>query len=121
MYYQLRRKDGTAHPMSAGVLVAEDGSKTTLERDQVELEILDRWRSPRSDGDYPVRWRLRAPEHGIDLDVVPVFPDQELDIAFLYWEGAVDVFSADGEASDDPIGRGYVELVGYAEGGSAGP
>ena len=28
MFYQLRQKDGSAHAMSAGVLVAEDGSKT---------------------------------------------------------------------------------------------
>lgn len=114
MYYQLRQQDGSAHPMSAGVLVAEDGSKTPLERDEVELEVLERWRSPRSGGEYPVRWRLRAPEHAIDLEVDSLFHDQELDIVFRYWEGAVDVFTADGPGSGRaPIGRGYVELVGY--------
>ena len=114
MYYQLRQKDGTAHPMSAGVLVAEDGSKATLLREDVELEVLDRWRSPRSNGHYPVRWRLKAPKYDIDLEVASLFPDQELDIIFRYWEGSVDVLPGD-QSGSDPIGRGYVELVGYAE------
>lgn len=110
MYYQLRLKDGDAHPMSAGVLVAPDGTSTKLERADVQLEVLDHWTSPRSQGRYPVRWRLIAPKYDIDLEVEPLFKDQELDIAFRYWEGAVDV-RADGQKT----GRGFVELVGYAD------
>ncbi len=40
---------------------------------------------------------------------MPVLADQELDVTVRYWEGAVDVLQ-DGE----PVGRGYVELAGYA-------
>ena len=37
--------------------------------------------------------------------------DQELDVTFRYWEGAVDV---SGESDGAPIaGVGYVELTGY--------
>ncbi|MEO1370686.1 MAG: lipocalin family protein, partial [Acidobacteriota bacterium] len=110
MYYQLRQKDGDAHPMSAGVLVEADGTYTTLERDDVQLDVLDRWTSPRSQGRYPVLWRLQAPKYGIDLGVEPLFEDQELDIAFRYWEGAVNV-----RIDGDIAGRGFVELVGYAD------
>lgn len=111
MYYQLRNSDGSPHPMSAGALIDVDGQKTHIALEQTQLEVLDRWRSPRSGSVYPSRWRLIIPDHGLDLEVSPVLSDQELDIAFRYWEGAVDV---SGNAAGLPIdGRGYVELVGY--------
>ncbi len=111
MFYQLRQSDGSPHPMSAGSLIDVDGKKIHIPLDQAELEVLDRWRSPKGGSVYPSRWRLRIPEHGLDLEVIPVLEDQELEIAFRYWEGAVDVDgTADGRAVQ---GRGYVELVGY--------
>ncbi|MEM1202835.1 MAG: lipocalin-like domain-containing protein [Acidobacteriota bacterium] len=113
MFYELRLEDGSADPASSGVLVDVDGGSIPLTLEEVDLEVLERWSSPRG-GVYPARWRLRIPGHGLDLTVTPVMADQELDISFRYWEGAVDV---SGTAGDDPVsGRGYVELVGYSEG-----
>ncbi len=43
--------------------------------------------------------------------VEPLLADQELDVTFRYWEGAVRVRGSG--ASGDVAGRGYVELVGY--------
>jgi len=45
-----------------------------------------------------------------------VLEDQEMDVTVRYWEGAVDVLAAGAGTPDaaDPIGRGYVELTGYA-------
>lgn len=112
MYYQLRTADGRADPASAGSLIERDGRVVPLVRDGVDLAVLATWRSPRSGGVYPARWRLGVPAHGLDLEVRPVLPDQELDVSFRYWEGAVD---AAGTARGAPVrGRGYVELTGYA-------
>ena len=112
MYYQLRRNDGTADPESDGVLVAQDGTKTPVARDDVALEVLDTWTSPLG-GTYPSSWRLRVPSQALDLTVTPYFEAQELDVSVRYWEGAVRV---EGMAGGQPVaGDGYVELTGYGD------
>lgn len=107
MFYQLRRKDGGTEPQSKGSLVLADGTSRLLERHDVSLEVLDRWTSPRTGATYPAAWRLRVPAEGIDLRLMPHAPDQELNVSYAYWEGAVRV---EGTAS----GHGYVEMTGYA-------
>ncbi len=111
MVYRLRRADGTPDPYSSGTVVRPDGSTTTLARDDVDIEPLDWWTSPATGGRYPVRWRLRVPEHDIDLDVEGLLPASELDgsatTGVVYWEGPV-------EATGSARGEGYVELTGYA-------
>ena len=109
MIYQLRRRDGSADPNSAGTLVLEDGTSIHLTNDDLDLRVLDTWNSPEG-GVYPSRWQLAVPAHGIRVEVRPVMADQELFTTVRYWEGAVDVIGGDG-----PAGRGYVELTGYAE------
>jgi predicted secreted hydrolase len=113
MLYRLRRKDGTADPASQGSLTGADGSPRTLRLSDFTLEDLDRWRSPRSGATYPARWRLRIASEELDVEVRPVLPDQELDVSFRYWEGAVEVY---GTRRGAPVrGRGYAELAGYPE------
>jgi predicted secreted hydrolase len=113
MFYRLRRRDGTTHPMSRGSLVGQDGSTRGLAPDAVRIDTLDSWRSPRSAARYPSRWRVQVPGEGLDLVVTPHLADQELALALRYWEGAVSVAgAADGRAVG---GNGYVELTGYAE------
>lgn len=109
MYYRLRRRDGSVDPHSDGSVVGPGGGVTRLGRRGFRAEVLDRWTSP-AGTTYPSRWRVAI--DGIDgpLTVVPVRRDQELDVSVRYWEGAVDVLR-DGE----PVGRGYVELAGYAD------
>jgi predicted secreted hydrolase len=114
MLYRLRRRDGSADPASQGTLVAADGASRRLDRDAVEVRILAHWTSPHGGTRYPARWRIRVPSAGLDLVVTPLVPDQELDLAVRYWEGAVHVDgTADGRALG---GSGYVELVGYEAG-----
>lgn len=111
MFYQLRRRDGTIDPASAGTWVSQGGEARPLERDAVSIETLGFWDSPRG-GRYPARWRLRVPSLGLDLEVRPLLADQELATTPRYWEGAV---SATGtSAGRRTAARGYVELVGYA-------
>jgi len=111
MVYRLRRADGTSDPYSSGTVVRPDGSTTKLTRDDVAIEPLDWWTSPATGGRYPVRWRVRVPAHGLDLEVDALLPASELDgsatTGVVYWEGPV---AATGSAN----GEGYVELTGYA-------
>ncbi len=109
MLYQLRRTDGSADPASSGTVSSGDGASGEgrhLGINDVSLTVLDRWRSPRSGAVYPSRWRLRIPSEKLDLEITPLLADQELDVSFRYWEGAVAVTGSQN-------GRGYVELTGY--------
>jgi len=113
MLYRLRRKDGTADPASSGSLVDPRGGSLTVGLPQFQILGSGQWRSPRSGARYPDRWRLRIPEEDLSLEVRPLLADQELDVSFRYWEGAVGV---EGTHRGRPVrGNGYVELTGYAE------
>ena len=113
MVYQLRRVDGSADPLSDGVLVNPRGERAALDwSTDVTLESTGAWDSPIDRARYPSGWRIRVPSRGWDLTVVPVLQNQELDLAFRYWEGSVRV---SGQGEGGPVaGRGYVELTGYA-------
>lgn len=112
MFYRLRRRDGSADPYSAGVMVTPDGRFRPLAHDEVAIEVLDTWRSPHNGGTYPSRWRLTLAEDGLRLEVNPLIEDQEVRLSAHYWEGAVSVRGTDRRR---PLtGVGYVELVGYA-------
>ena len=70
----------------------------------VELTVLDHWQSPLGGSPYPSRWHLAIPTEGIQLEVLPILSDQELDLTFRYWEGAVTV---SGIGPSEPLeGRG---------------
>ncbi len=70
------------------------------------------WRSPRTNANYPVAWRIRVGQH--EFELTALLEDQELDSAgaarAVYWEGAVRALQ-NGKA----IGRGYLELTGYVK------
>ncbi len=117
MLYIIRKSDGRPDPYSAGTWVGTDGRLVRLRQPEFTVEDLERWKSPRGKGIYPIKWRLRVPMLGLDVTVTPKFPDQELDTAkstrVIYWEGAV---SAEGTMHGRPAAaRGYVEMTGYAE------
>jgi len=115
MLYQIRRRDGSPDLYSSGTLVSDNGASRRLALKDFQIEILERWKSPKSGGDYPMRWRVAIPSEGIELEIVPFFPAQELDTRkstrVTYWEGAVQV---KGSYRKKPIqGLGYVEMTGY--------
>ncbi len=112
MLFQLRRADGSIDPISHGVLVAVDGSTRSLRYQDYSIEVTATWRS-RHGTVYPSGWLLNIPTASLALELAPLVADQELDVSFRYWEGAV---SVGGTENDKPVrGLGYVELVGYAE------
>jgi predicted secreted hydrolase len=109
MFYRLRRSDGARSEFSGGTLVEASGMIRRLRADDVELTELGSWTSPVTAVRYPVRWRLRVPGAGLDLEVEPYIPNQELVLSVRYWEGAVRAVSREGGGGGD----GYLELAGY--------
>lgn len=115
MYFELRREDGTLDPWNHGVWVEPDGSYRPLSPDDVILEVIDTWVSPRGGTRYPAGWVLRIPSEDVELTMTPRVSDQEMDVSFRYWEGALEVR---GRSRGLPVtGRAYAELTGYAEAG----
>ena len=116
MLYLMRRKDGSVDPYSSGTLVRADGTTRHLNLIDYRVEILDRWKSPKSGAAYPMKWRVAIPTETIELEITPAFPDQELitnhSTRVTYWEGAVRI---NGSIGEKPVGgSGYVEMTGYA-------
>lgn len=120
MLYRIRRRDGGAVSASEATLVEADGTARRIPFEGVELTVLERWESPASGVVYPARWRLAIPVEGLDLTLTPRLPEQELNLSFRYWEGAVKVSGTSSKVSGTSGGRpvsgqGYVELTGYGE------
>ncbi len=116
MIYMLRLRNGGLEPASSGTLVLPDGTPLHLRGSDFAVSVLDRWKSPRSGGEYPSRWRIQIPAAKIDLTIAPQVSDQELQTGqstgITYWEGAV---TGKGSSRGRPVScRGYVELTGYA-------
>jgi len=111
MIYQIRLADGGVEPHSHGTLRLADGTVVPVKREDFELTPLAHWRSPETGGEYPVRWRLEIPSQGMDLEIEAVQRAQELALQPVsYYEGAVRVRESGGKE----LGRGYMELTGYA-------
>lgn len=113
MLFVLRRGDGTRHPASSGTLILPDGATRHLTRDEIDLKVTRRWRSPHSQATYPAGWRLQVGDD--TLQITPLVDDQEMrtgaSTGVTYWEGAVSIAAADGKSLK---GLGYVEMTGYA-------
>lgn len=116
MLYDIRTAGGVAPPDIEGTLVWPDGRQQALHRGDFVLEPTAEWTSPRTGTTYPVAWTVTLPGEAITLQVTALIPDQEMEVSFVYWEGAVKIT---GDWQGEPVaGRGYVELTGYGEGGS---
>jgi len=111
MFYQLRRKDGQPDSNSSGSFVLADNTKVSLKEHDVTIKTLDSWKSPHSKITYPSRWHVAVPVQNLEVEIIPLINDQELNVSYRYWEGAV---SVNGTKNGKPIsGQGYVELAGY--------
>lgn len=116
MIYLLRRKDGSVEASSSGTLVTRSGEGIHLKLSDFKLEVLDHWKSSKSGGRYPSRWRIKIPSLRIEIEFAPLVASQELltsgSTGVIYWEGAVE---GTGLSANLPINcEGYVELTGYA-------
>jgi predicted secreted hydrolase len=115
MFYQIRRKDGTADAPSSGSLISSEGNVIHLRRDQIVITPLGSWHSKKSGATYPMDWRVAVPSFGISLVLQPWMKDQELvtrsSTRVTYWEGAVSAAGSFGNVAIN--GQGYVEMTGY--------
>lgn len=116
MIYFLRLKNGSVEPASSGTLVEPDGKSRYLALAEINISVLKYWKSPKSGGNYPARWRVQIPSAQTDLVLEPYVVDQELSTegstGVVYWEGAI---TGQGTSGGQPVTcQGYVELTGYA-------
>ena len=103
MLFQLRRKDGSVDPFSAGTFIDASGKNRKLSQSEFTLEPVER------EDKYPVVWRIRIPSLGIDITCRATLRNQELRPGRggpSYWEGAVDY-------TGSHAGVGYLEMTGY--------
>ena len=115
MFAEIRTDTGPAQDIFEGTLSFPDGRQIPILPDDFALTPTGRWTSPDSGAVYPSGWRVSFPQHEIELTIDPLIDDQEMNVAFVYYEGATVVR---GTMNGEPVaGRGYVELTGYAEGG----
>jgi predicted secreted hydrolase len=116
MLYQMRRSDGTIDPCSSGTFVAQDGHCTPLTVSDFHMQPTSAWRSNRTGAEYPLRWRIKIPKLGIDLNVEPAFEEQEMvteaTTGIAYWEGSIAIAAVQGQ--NQLRGVGYLELTGYS-------
>ena len=112
MAFRIRREDGR-ELWAGGSLRDPSGKTRALAPGEIEFTPMRRWRSPRSNVEYPVAMRVKAGSLALHLE--PLMDDQELDsrasTGTIYWEGAVRAMQEGRE-----VGRGYLELTGYASG-----
>jgi len=117
LLYRLRRRDGSVDPYSAGTYVDSEARSHHLTAAEFSLDPgQPTWTSPASRATYPVRWQVRVPSLGVNLEISTPLEQQEFtsrsSFAPSYWEGAI---RAEGtKASRKASGLGYLEMTGYA-------
>ena len=112
MAFRMRRADGSTL-WSGGSHRPPGGTVRNFADGEAVLTPGRVWSSPASRARYPVEWRIDTPVGTFALRAM--FDDQELDsrasTGSIYWEGLSLLFDAAGRR----VGRGYLEMTGYAE------
>ena len=112
MVFQIRRDDGSIDLFSSGTVIDTEGVTAQLNRDQFDIRVTDTWQSPHTGAEYPSAWILTIPSINLSMEIQPYMDDQEMNVSYSYWEGAVGIR---GMFNDKTVsGSGYVELTGYA-------
>ena len=110
--FRLRRADGSTL-YAGGSLRRPGGAVRSFRPDEVRFTPAGRtWLSPASQARYPVQWILETPagRHSVNA----LLDAQELDsrgsTGAIYWEGLSELQDDHGRR----VGRGYLEMTGYA-------
>jgi predicted secreted hydrolase len=116
MLFNIRRRDGSADPYSAGTFVDTQGKATHLVKNDFTMQPAEpTWMSQTTHAAYPLRWRISVPKFNIGLECSTSLPSQELasSTGFVpaYWEGSV--LLAGNRAGSRIEGVGYLEMTGY--------
>lgn len=102
MAYRLR--DRAALPFTPATWIAPDGTPTPFPNGVAAAEPLES--ADVAGRQVPIRWRLRLPARGLDVEVAAINRDCWMDLGFPYWEGPVNV-------TGRREGVGYLEMTGY--------
>lgn len=111
MFATVRTDDGGVIPQFTGTYVTADGTQQRITFEDFTVTALDEWTSPDTGITYPSGWEVTLPAYDLTVAVDPLILDQEMDVSFVYWEGAVNVTGT--LAGETVTGVGYVELTGY--------
>lgn len=110
--FRLRRADGSAL-WAGGSWRAPGQAAQVFGADAVVFTPGRLWTSPETGARYPVQWQVDTPLGR--FGVRPVLDAQELDsrgsTGAVYWEGLSELHDAQGRT----VGRGYLEMTGYAQ------
>ena len=116
MLFQIRRKDGSIDPHSAGTFVNARGDTIHLDTDEFTMEPTNSvWRSPATGALYPLAWKISIAKLSTVVDCSTSLPSQELSSAAglspAYWEGSIALVGSKGRTH--VTGVGYLEMTGY--------
>ncbi len=110
--FRLRNRAGQAL-WAGGSVRSAAGALRVFGPDEVQFQPLRHWHSPQSQADYPVAWQVNTPAGRNQVHTL--LDNQELDsrqsTGATYWEGLSELRDAAGQV----IGRGYLEMTGYAQ------
>ncbi len=110
--FRLRDKDGNA-VWDGGSFRSPKSEPYSFSRGEVMFKPMRSWKSPLSQATYPVEWVIRTPADF--YTVRAVIDNQELDsrasTGAIYWEGLSELIDSKGKR----VGRGYLEMTGYAQ------
>ena len=109
--FRMRRADGSV--LHAGGSHRRRGEPVrNFGSDEVGFMPGRVWQSAASRARYPVQWQVQTPAGRFTVEAL--LDDQELDsrasTGAIYWEGLAELRDASGQR----IGRGYLEMTGYA-------
>ncbi|HEY9094390.1 MAG TPA: carotenoid 1,2-hydratase [Hydrogenophaga sp.] len=115
--FRLRRADGSAlwagGSWRAAAQAGEPLGATAFGPDEVRFEPLRWWTSPSTRARYPVAWQVVTPVGSFTVQAL--LDAQELDsrqsTGTVYWEGLSELL----DAQQQRVGRGYLEMTGYAQ------
>lgn len=111
MYGHMRLKNDDR--FVGGSWINRDSSSTRIEKDDVNIIVLDTWTSKVTGATYPSKWAIEIPSQNLKLEARTAVSNAELvtGIGAIYWEGPI---YYEGTKNGVSItGSGYVELTGY--------
>jgi predicted secreted hydrolase len=110
--FHLRRADGSGL-WDGGSFRASGQAARIFRQGEVRFTPQRWWTSPANQARYPVEWLVDTPSGS--FTVRALLDAQELDsrgsTGAVYWEGLSDLLDAQGRV----VGRGYLEMTGYAQ------
>ncbi len=115
MFILMKDKNGFNSKFHKGTYIDENSNLVNLKSNDVNLKVMSKWKSPKTDVIYPSSWIMEIPKLKLKLKIKPYVDNQEIESRFTtilsYWEGACKV---NGTKNNKKIkGESYVELVGY--------